>query len=397
MIILKCPKCGSDVDLDDSFCKKCGTSLDANKYCTKCGAELEEDSKFCDKCGAKVGALASDDNDSKPINFSKYSKKNDATKEEKESKLKNLTSGKKALGIIAVFAVILIACYFAGIFSSEVELNGEGFSATMPKGYSMIEDKYMVAGGNTVPLYRIYDNEGTSVLNITYIPSRFSDMHNSSDIRDYMKSENFSDIKKVKLGTANGYKGTDNFFAFKGHKIAYVTLDGSDYVYRIKYLNERNLSYLNDTNFTDFNLEANVTEPDDSITYNETDTAELQTGSLTLTAPKDWTISQHEQSGTNRYDVLTENGTSRMTILDVDIEMDTDSLSGSTLDIVYSGMVDSLNANDVKSYTIDGIEGRSINTDDMGYLIIAIKGRHAYSIMYSDEESLAIANTIDFK
>ena len=45
-----CPTCGSSLQADDVFCRKCGTKL-APAACSSCGADLLPDDAFCRKCG----------------------------------------------------------------------------------------------------------------------------------------------------------------------------------------------------------------------------------------------------------------------------------------------------------------------------------------------------------
>jgi hypothetical protein len=49
-----CPGCGTSVDSETVFCKKCGRRV----ACAGCSAPLDPDSVFCKKCGSKVEANA---------------------------------------------------------------------------------------------------------------------------------------------------------------------------------------------------------------------------------------------------------------------------------------------------------------------------------------------------
>ena len=62
-ITMQCPKCGSEIQLGQKFCTKCGQPLNAvpqqqvkssNNACPSCGAPLNPGQKFCTKCGTKI-------------------------------------------------------------------------------------------------------------------------------------------------------------------------------------------------------------------------------------------------------------------------------------------------------------------------------------------------------
>ena len=48
-----CPRCGADVQPEDSFCVACGGAL--ARGCPACGAPYESDHRFCTSCGASLG------------------------------------------------------------------------------------------------------------------------------------------------------------------------------------------------------------------------------------------------------------------------------------------------------------------------------------------------------
>ncbi len=48
-----CPSCGSALQADDVFCRKCGTRV-VSTGCASCGANLLPDDAFCRKCGTPV-------------------------------------------------------------------------------------------------------------------------------------------------------------------------------------------------------------------------------------------------------------------------------------------------------------------------------------------------------
>ena len=375
---MKCPNCGKESSPNDKHCIYCGKSFETHNYCRKCGAKLFENQKFCNKCGAEV--KFPDENSSKGL----------------ISGLGGLLNGRNFVLAIGLVVLILMAAYFSGAFQSETHISGKGFSATFPKGYSMIEDKYMIAGANTVPLYMIYDDKGTNVLNISSSPQRFTGFNKSSDIEEYMGFFGFEDIEKIKLGEAEGYKARDMYPAWKGRNTAYVMLEGSKYAYRIEYLNEGNLSLLENASFSDYVALTHITELDEGRMYNGINSVELEGDRFTLKAPDGWSIAECEIDNNTRYDVLNERGTIRLTIVDFDGEEFVYNESD-VKEVFEYFIIEYWNASDVRSYTIGGIDGLCIVNSNHDYGIVAVKGWHGYVIMYSDDESLGVANTIRFK
>lgn len=57
----ECPKCGKKLKADAKFCSACGINIEEfsaegkkPSVCKKCGAELAQDDKFCERCGTPV-------------------------------------------------------------------------------------------------------------------------------------------------------------------------------------------------------------------------------------------------------------------------------------------------------------------------------------------------------
>ncbi len=50
-----CDSCGTDADISDAFCRKCGDKLEFIIICPSCDAEVQPDDVFCRKCGQKLG------------------------------------------------------------------------------------------------------------------------------------------------------------------------------------------------------------------------------------------------------------------------------------------------------------------------------------------------------
>ena len=52
--MIKCGNCGAEVEKNDKFCPKCGTTTEQTKTCEKCGTVNKVDSKVCTECGTKL-------------------------------------------------------------------------------------------------------------------------------------------------------------------------------------------------------------------------------------------------------------------------------------------------------------------------------------------------------
>ena len=50
-VMVKCRKCGTEVNPEDKFCPKCGAR---STGCTKCGGNVPKGALFCPSCGEKV-------------------------------------------------------------------------------------------------------------------------------------------------------------------------------------------------------------------------------------------------------------------------------------------------------------------------------------------------------
>lgn len=52
--VIKCDKCGAQMDEKDEFCPKCGKNSSKYVNCDKCGAINPKDNEFCTKCGKEI-------------------------------------------------------------------------------------------------------------------------------------------------------------------------------------------------------------------------------------------------------------------------------------------------------------------------------------------------------
>lgn len=58
-IIVKCRKCGKQLDENSKFCSDCGTKVWVKpKNCPKCSRGVFPDDKFCQECGESLEAPA---------------------------------------------------------------------------------------------------------------------------------------------------------------------------------------------------------------------------------------------------------------------------------------------------------------------------------------------------
>ena len=54
--MMKCPKCGEELEDGATFCTNCGEKL--TSVCPKCGKSLKPGAKFCSGCGANLAELS---------------------------------------------------------------------------------------------------------------------------------------------------------------------------------------------------------------------------------------------------------------------------------------------------------------------------------------------------
>ena len=52
-IAMECPKCKSEIQKGDKFCRECGEKLPS--LCPECGSLVDSQDKFCSSCGTKLG------------------------------------------------------------------------------------------------------------------------------------------------------------------------------------------------------------------------------------------------------------------------------------------------------------------------------------------------------
>jgi ribosomal protein L40E len=52
--VMECPSCNAEVNIEDTFCRKCGEKLEFLTLCPHCEAEVDPGDTFCRKCGEKL-------------------------------------------------------------------------------------------------------------------------------------------------------------------------------------------------------------------------------------------------------------------------------------------------------------------------------------------------------
>jgi Zn-dependent protease with chaperone function/ribosomal protein L40E len=55
--VLRCGKCGNELNKDALFCRECGSKVET-AHCKKCGAIMKPDAVFCSICGTKTSDIA---------------------------------------------------------------------------------------------------------------------------------------------------------------------------------------------------------------------------------------------------------------------------------------------------------------------------------------------------
>lgn len=340
--------------------------------CHNCGEEINDDAKFCKYCGAQTIQNT----------------------EEKSNKFGNL----KIIGIIiiAIIAIFLVLGFLSGS-----EVSGPGFSLDLPSGYYSEESTYFASGGHVTPYYEVFDENGTNCISISYITKVENSKEIRKDIKGYMSDSGFEKIKKIKIGDAKGYKGVyDN--GEEKQNVAIVTLKGTDYCYYIEYDNKGNLSYIKDNiNLFESDIPVTVTEPDKDIVYNGNG-KELKTKYFTLNAPEGWSIENEtddlEGLKITTYDIISDKNSSRAAVIVTNLK--DLGFSKDEVKSFYKETMKNENFTNIEKYNLGGAKGKSFYDKtkyDTSWGIINYKGKNVYSIVYSDEESLGVINTIQFK
>ncbi len=114
MDLIKCPKCGKEINSDEKKCMQCGfefvTEEAEKKYCPKCNYAFDENTNVCPNCGCFIS------NDCESISSSEKEEKtedsvnniaSDIRKEEK----RNRKNKKIILSIIGIVVILCIAVF----------------------------------------------------------------------------------------------------------------------------------------------------------------------------------------------------------------------------------------------------------------------------------------------
>ena len=136
--IVKCQRCGAELEDGVLFCRECGEKVSRIRYCRECGAKLSGNSAFCDRCGAKFDTLGSQpqsaQNDHPRAAQRNLGNHGGTTPKHKSS---------KPIIIVAIVLLIGVLFYFFGADYLGIELpgknsyEGETGDAEAPTNYTI--------------------------------------------------------------------------------------------------------------------------------------------------------------------------------------------------------------------------------------------------------------------
>ena len=375
---VSCPNCGAENPKKSKFCKECGAEFTSRVICPECGAEVK-DSKFCSKCGANL--VSDEETFLDLIDKETYSESN-----EKESK-------PPILIIAGIIGIVLIALFLLFGANQSSQLTANGFTVDLP-GCS-VENYTAGFWGKVVPMYIISNENGENVLNISYLPSKMGGDTAVKNLESYLNEEGYTNIESCEISGVSGYKGVSENYDSEGKKTAFLSLENSDYCYVIDYNNEGNLSLLNDNiNFTKDKIPVTVTKPDSDISLSEG--TDLKAKDFTLKTPSGWFINKKSIEDGTSYAIKSDKNSTRIKIVVTDLSSynpQKNEIKGAINDLM-----DSVNSTDKHRYNIGDTKGYSFYSENTEkYVIVTNYKNKIYMSSYTDEESLKVLNTIQFK
>lgn len=280
-----------------------------------------------------------------------------------------------------------------------VEFEGTGFNFKGPNTYRMVEYNYKVASGFTVPEYRIYDENNTNVLNITYFLSNVGPKANKKDVYGFLIDNGYIGISECKLGNLEGFVATDGKGSKEGQKIIVLFFEENYYSYVIDYTDEEFLIFISETiNFTKEYVPIRESKPNENM-YFTSDSNMLSCELFNLAAPAQWELKKEfEIDQRIIYSVYNMPLDSiRININSLRLDINTDLLESYQRDELYNTLLSQFGSTQNRQYNLPNSgAGRSYFVNGQHHIIF-LKGFYAHIIEYSDDESLAVLNTIDFK
>lgn len=279
-----------------------------------------------------------------------------------------------------------------------VEFKGVGFKFKGPNTCRMIEYNYKVASGFTVPEYRIYDENDTNLLNITYFLSKLWPKANNNDVYSFLIANGYVDIRECKLGNLEGFAATDGKGSKEGQKIIVLFFKDSDYSYVIDYTDEKFLDWISETIvFTKEHVPITESKPNENMYYTS-DSNMLSCELFSLVAPSQWELKKEfENEQMIIYSVYNEPLDSIRINIKSMRYINSDLLEAHQRDELYNHILSQNGSTKNRQYNLPNSgTGRSYFANGQHFIII-LKCFYAHIIEYSDVESLAVLNTINFK
>lgn len=280
-----------------------------------------------------------------------------------------------------------------------VEFEGAGFKFKGPNTCRMIEYNYKVASGFTVPEYRIYDENDTNLLNITYFLSKVGPKANKIEVYSFLNANGYVNIRECRLGNLEGFAATDGNGSKEGQKIIVLFFEDSHYSYVIDYTDEKFLDWISETiAFTKEYVPIRESKPNEYIIL-ASDGNMLSCGLFNLSAPAQWELKKEFDNGQRIiYSVYNMPLDSiRINITSLRLDINHDLLESYQRDELYNTLLSQFGSTLNRPYNLPNSgTGRSYFVNGQHYIIL-LKGFYAHIMEYSDDESLAVLNTIDFK
>lgn len=279
-----------------------------------------------------------------------------------------------------------------------VEFEGAGFKFKGPNTHRMVEYNYKVASGFTVPEYRIYDENDTNVLNITYFLSNIGPKANKKDVYGFLIDNGYIGIQECRLGNLEGFAATDGNGSKDGQKIIVLFFEDNYYSYVIDYTDEEFLIFISETiTFTKEHVPIKEYKPNEYMILSSDNILSCEL--FDLAAPEQWELKKEfENDQRIIYSVYNMPLDSiRININSLRLDINSDLLESSQRDELYNTLLSQFGSilNREYNFPMSGT-GRTYFVNGQHHIIL-LKGFYAHIMEYSDDNSLAVLNTIDFK